>query len=206
VELYTITQGQTNVRAGFTFAAGLRSVLRQDPDVILVGEMRDGETAAIAMQAALTGHLVLSTLHTSDVVESIVRLVDLGIEPWIIANGLSAVMGQRLVRICCTNCRTQVPLEGDLYDGNDVLLSAGTPVMKPRGCAACHHTGYRGRTGLFQVLEVDDELRTLIKNKAGAPEYRQVLKRRMVPSLRRAGFEKIQAGITTVEEVMRVTI
>ena len=104
VELAGITQGQTNVRAGFTFAAGLRAILRQDPDVILVGEMRDAETAGIAMQAALTGHLVLSTLHTSDTVETIVRLVDLGVEPWIVANALSAVLAQRLVRVVCPHC------------------------------------------------------------------------------------------------------
>jgi len=205
VELYTITQGQTNTRAGFTFATGLRAALRQDPDVILVGEIRDAETSGIALQAALTGHLVMSTLHTSDVVETIVRLVDLGIEPWIIANALSGVIAQRLVRVACQDCRSMVPLESDFWDGDEVLLTEGTEVVKPRGCAKCHYTGYQGRTGIFQVLEIDDEIRTLIKTKSTASEYRELLQRRRVPSLRRVGFEKVLAEVTTVEEVMRVT-
>jgi general secretion pathway protein E/type IV pilus assembly protein PilB len=205
VELYTITQGQTHIKSGFTFAAGLRSILRQDPDVILVGEIRDGETAAIALQAALTGHLVMSTLHTSDVVETIVRLVDLGIEPWIIANALSAVLAQRLVRIVCPKCIQTTKLNMDLWDGDEVLLTAGSEVVKPKGCVHCHNTGYRGRIGLFQALELDDELRELIKMKSTSVEYRKLLEKRRIPSLRRIGFEKVLAGITTVEEVIRVT-
>ena len=205
VELYTITQGQTNQRAGFTFATGLRATLRQDPDVILVGEIRDAETAGIALQASLTGHLVMSTLHTSDVVETIVRLVDLGIEPWIIANALSAVLAQRLVRITCQDCRELVPLTADFWDRDEVLLTEGTKVIKPRGCAKCHYTGYQGRTGIFQALEIDDDIRALIKTKATAADYRELLQQRRVPTLRRVGFEKVNAEITTVEEVMRVT-
>jgi general secretion pathway protein E/type IV pilus assembly protein PilB len=205
VELYTITQGQANARTGFTFAAGLRSVLRQDPDVILVGEMRDAETAGIALQAALTGHLVLSTLHTSDVVETIVRLVDLGIEPWIIANALSGIIAQRLVRVACPHCRDTTTLEADLWDGDEVLLPAGSVVSKPAGCARCHRTGYKGRTAIFQVLELDDELRDMIKGKATAVSYRDALRIRKTPSLRRVGFDKVLSGLTTVEEVMRVT-
>lgn len=205
VEMYAITQGQTNVRAGFTFAAGLRAVLRQDPDVILVGEIRDAETAAIALQASLTGHTVMSTLHTSDVVETIVRLVDLGVESWIIANALTSVIAQRLVRITCPDCRDRVPLDNDFWDGDELLLEQGAEVEKPKGCARCHYTGYHGRTGIFQVLEIDDDIRTLIKAKATAGEYRQLLQSRHIPSLRRVGFEKIKAGVTTVEEVMRVT-
>jgi general secretion pathway protein E len=205
VELYTITQGQTNVRAGFTFAAGLRAILRQDPDVILVGEMRDAETAGIALQAALTGHLVFSTLHTSDTVETVVRLVDLGIEPWIIANALSAVLAQRLVRVVCSKCREMVKLEHDFWDGDEVLLTAGSEVVRPKGCNECHHTGYRGRTGIFEVLEIDDDLRDLIKSRATAQAYRAILKQRRIPSLRRVGFGKVVAGITTIDEVVRVT-
>lgn len=205
VELYTITQGQTNTRAGFTFAAGLRAALRQDPDVIFVGEIRDAETSGIALQAALTGHFVMSTLHTSDVVETIVRLVDLGTEPWIIANALSGVIAQRLVRIACPDCREMVPLESDFWDGDELLLTEGTPVVKPRGCPRCHNTGYQGRTGIFQVLDIDDDIRALIKAKAAASEYRELLAQRRVPSLRRVGFDKVTEEITTVEEVMRVT-
>ncbi|MCU0690281.1 MAG: GspE/PulE family protein [Polyangiaceae bacterium] len=205
VELYSITQGQTNARAGFTFAAGLRAALRQDPDVILVGEIRDAETAGIALQAALTGHQVMSTLHTSDVVETVVRLVDLGVEPWIIGNALSAVLAQRLVRLACPECRDVAKIESDFWDGDELLLEEGSEVVRPRGCAACQHTGYKGRTGVFQALEMDDDIRSLVKAKAAPAEYRELLAKRRVPSLRRVGFEKVQAGLTTVDEVMRVT-
>ncbi len=205
VELQTITQGQTHVRSGFTFAAGLRAILRQDPDVILVGEMRDSETAGIALQAALTGHLVLSTLHTSDAVETVVRLVDLGIEPWIIANALTAVLAQRLVRIVCPSCQEKVTLEHDLWDGDEVLLPSGSEVVRPRGCVSCRRTGYKGRTGIFEVLEMDDEIRELIKAKSPALGFREIMKRRRIPSLRHAGYQKVLAGVTTVDEVIRVT-
>jgi general secretion pathway protein E/type IV pilus assembly protein PilB len=205
VELMSITQGQTNVRAGFTFASGLRAILRQDPDVILVGEIRDSETAAIALQASLTGHLVLSTLHTSDAVETVVRLVDLGVEPWIIANALSVVVAQRLVRVVCPRCQARVKLDEDLWDGDEVLLPAGSEVVRPTGCTECHRTGYKGRTGIYEVLELDDELRELVKSKANAPAYREILRRRRVRTLRGAGFAKVLAGVTTVDEVMRVT-
>jgi general secretion pathway protein E len=205
VELAGITQGQTNIRTGFTFAAGLRSILRQDPDVILVGEIRDAETAGIALQASLTGHLVMSTLHTSDCVETVVRLVDLGIESWIIANALSAVLAQRLVRVACTHCKETTKLEADLWDGDEVLLPSGSDVVRTRGCAQCLRTGFKGRTGIFEFLEMDDELRELVKHKASARPYREILKARKIPSLRRAGFDKVLAGVTTVDEIVRVT-
>jgi general secretion pathway protein E/type IV pilus assembly protein PilB len=205
VELYGVTQGQVHVRAGFTFASGLRAILRQDPDVILVGEMRDSETAGIAMQAALTGHLVLSTLHTSDTVETIVRLVDLGVEPWIVANALSAVIAQRLVRVACPHCRRPAKLERDLWEGDTVLLPAGSDILRTQGCDRCMHTGYRGRTGIFEVVELDDDLRELVKAKAPARAYREIYLRRRIPSLRRAGMLKVQAGVTTIDEVLRVT-
>jgi general secretion pathway protein E/type IV pilus assembly protein PilB len=205
VDLPSITQGQTHVRAGFTFASGLRAILRQDPDVILVGEIRDAETAGIALQAALTGHLVLTTVHTSSTIETIVRLVDLGIEPWVVANALSAVLAQRLVRVVCSMCRETVKLENDLWDGDEVLLPAGSDVIRPRGCNACFKTGYRGRAGIFEVLVVDDELRDLVKAKAATRDYRAWLAERRLPTLRRVGFERVREGITTVDEVMRVT-
>jgi general secretion pathway protein E len=205
VDMPSLTQGQTNVRAGFTFASGLRAILRQDPDVIMVGEIRDAETAGIAMQAALTGHMVMSTLHTSSTVETIVRLVDLGIEPWIVANALSAVIAQRLVRVVCSMCQATVRLDQDLWDGDEVLLPAGSEIVRPRGCNACYRTGYRGRAGIFETLVVDDEMRDLVKNKGSAREYRAWLLSRKVPSLRRVGFEKVKARVTTVDEVLRVT-
>jgi general secretion pathway protein E/type IV pilus assembly protein PilB len=206
VELPQITQGQTNVKAGFTFATGLRAILRQDPDVIMVGEIRDTETAGIALQASLTGHLVLSTLHTSDAVESAVRLVDLGVEPWIVANALTGILAQRLVRLVCKNCQELVALDVDLLDGEDVILPKGTKVVKPKGCQVCLRTGYKGRTGIFEVVMVDDDMRELIKHKASPREYKLLLKKRGIATLRRIGLMKVKEGLTTVEEVVRVTI
>src|SRR4029079_2266187 len=162
VEFPEITQGQTNVRQGFTFASGLRAILRHDPDVILVGEMRDPETAQIALQASLTGHLVLSTVHTSDAVETLTRLVDLGVEPWIVANALLAVVGQRLVRMLCIDCAERYAIASAIADERDaVLLPKGTELRRAKGCPRCHQTGYRGRTGIFEMLEVDDDMREL---------------------------------------------
>jgi general secretion pathway protein E/type IV pilus assembly protein PilB len=205
VELPQITQGQTNVKAGFTFATGLRAILRQDPDVIMVGEMRDAETAGIALQASLTGHLVLSTLHTSDAVESVVRLVDLGVEPWIIANALTAVLAQRLVRIVCGACQEDVALEHDVVDGEEIVLPKGTKVKTAKGCPKCLKTGYKGRTGIFELVIVDDDMRELIKAKASPREYRLLLQKRGISTLRRVGLQRVKDGLTTVDEVVRVT-
>ncbi|HVJ91696.1 MAG TPA: GspE/PulE family protein [Labilithrix sp.] len=206
IELSQITQGQTNIKSGFTFATGLRSILRQDPDVIMVGEIRDAETAGIALQASLTGHLVLSTLHTSDAVESVVRLVDLGVEPWIVANALTAVLAQRLVRLVCRSCQEEVTLEKPIVDGDETLIPSGAKVMRPRGCAKCLRTGYKGRMGIFEVVVVDDDMRELVKVKAGPRDYRQVLQKRGIRSLRRVGFQRVLEGLTTVDEVVRVTV
>jgi len=207
VELGTsITQGQTNPRGGFTFATGLRALLRQDPDVIMVGEIRDGETAGIALQAALTGQIVFSSLHTADATETIVRLVDLGVEPWVVANALSLVVAQRLVRIPCVACRREIKLEADVWDGDEVLLPQGTEVVRPRGCDACHGTGYRGRTAIFEIVELDDELRDLVKRKAPMGHYRAIMQKRGLMSLRRIGVRKAQQGLTTIDEVVRVTV
>jgi len=194
------------VKTGFTFATGLRAILRQDPDLIMVGEMRDAETAGIALQASLTGHLVLSTLHTSDAVESVVRLVDLGVEPWIIANALTAVLSQRLVRLLCSECQEEVTLERPLMDGEEVMLPAGTKVKQPKGCARCFKTGYKGRTGIFEVVVVDDDMRELIKAKASPKEYRTILKKQNVSTLRRVGMQRVVEGVTTIDEVVRVTV
>ncbi len=205
IEIPSITQGQTNVRAGFTFATGLRAILRQDPDVIMVGEIRDAETAGIALQAALTGHLVLSTLHTSDTVETIVRLVDLGVEPWIVANAVSAILAQRLVRVVCKKCQEWVRLDAPVMDGPEQLLPAGASVIRPRGCSACLKTGYKGRTGIFEMLVIDDDIRELIKAKASPRDYRVLLRERKIAGLRALGLEKVKAGVTTLDEVVRVT-
>jgi len=208
VEFASVTQGQTNVRQGFTFATGLRSILRQDPDVILVGEMRDAETAQIALQASLTGHLVLSTLHTSNTVETVARLVDLGAEPWIVGNALQAVIAQRLVRVLCTACSEPHTLPNDItasFDDDRVVLARGTVVKKSRGCERCHNTGYVGRTGIFEVLELDDELRELIKQRANSKSYKDYVRENRLRRLREVGLLRVKDGMTSLEEVLRVT-
>ena len=201
-----LNQAQVNNRAGFTFAGGLRAVLRQDPDVILVGEMRDLETAQIAFRASLTGHLVLSTLHTSTTVETITRLLDIGLEPYLVASSLSLVVAQRLVRVLCPRCREAYE---PATDERDVLGFALPPldrhIYRARGCSDCSQTGYKGRTGLFEVLEVTDDLRALIKGKRASDAYKKVLHHIGLPTLRRDGIRKVVAGITTIDEVMRVT-
>lgn len=206
IELAEITQGQTNVRQGFTFAAGLRAILRQDPDVILVGEMRDQETAQIALQASLTGHLVLSTLHTADVAETVARLVDLGAESWIVANALLGVIAQRLVRMLCADCAEPYPLAADITDDEGaVVLAEGTEVKRAKGCVRCHETGYKGRTGIFEVLELDDDLREAVKNRAGKRVYRDLSRKAGLMPLREAGLRRVKEGVTSLDEVLRVT-
>lgn len=205
VDLPEVTQGQTNTRTDFTFAAGLRAILRQDPDVILVGEMRDGETAQIASQASLTGHLVLSTLHTSDVVETVVRLIDLGVEPWIVANSLLAIVAQRLVRVLCA-CAASVELPDDVRDdAGALLLARGAKVRQAAGCPRCHETGYRGRTGLFETAMIDDDVRELIKARAPKKAFVEAFHAKGHVPLRRAGIRRVEAGVTSLEEVLRVT-
>ncbi|KYG03569.1 general secretion pathway protein GspE [Sorangium cellulosum] len=206
VEFAEITQGQTNPRQGFTFATGLRAILRQDPDVIMVGEMRDPETAQIALQASLTGHLVLSTLHTSDAVDTVARLVDLGAESWIVANALLAVIAQRLVRRLCEECAETYELEGDVTGEEDeVLIEKGTELKRAVGCQTCHLTGYRGRIGLFEMLELDDDLRDLVKARAGKRAYREAARRVGLVPLREAGLTRVKEGVTSLDEVLRVT-
>lgn len=206
VEMPDITQGQANPRTGFTFAAGLRSILRQDPDVILVGEMRDAETAQIALQASLTGHLVLSTLHTSDVVETVARLIDLGAESWIVANALLAVVAQRLVRVLCKDCAEEHELEDDVVDEDGLLLlEKGAKLKRGKGCVACHNTGYRGRVGIFEVLEMSDDMRELVKARAAKRELREAAHKAGLVPLREAGIEKVKAGITSIDEVLRLS-
>lgn len=206
VEFPEITQGQTNPRQGFTFAAGLRAILRQDPDVIMVGEMRDAETAQIALQASLTGHLVLSTLHTSDTVETIMRLVDLGAESWIVANALLAVAAQRLVRVLCPDCKRPSRQPEDVAGTwGQVYIQAGAQVFEPGGCARCHQSGYKGRTGLFEVLQVNDDIRELIKNRATKRDYRETIQKTGQIPLRDAGLQRVLEGVTTLDEVQRVT-
>ena len=201
-----LTQAQIHPRIDFTFASGLRHVLRQDPDVILVGEMRDTETAQIAFQASLTGHLVLSTLHTTSCVDTITRLLDMGLEPYLVASSLSVIIAQRLVRLLCPLCREPYKPDKNLAQSMGFNLPGHSGLIyQPKGCLDCNHSGYRGRTGLFEVLDVDDAIRTLIKQKSASHMYKQVLAERKVPTLRRDGIRKVLEGLTSIQEVMRVT-
>jgi len=204
-QLHGINQIQVSRKAGLTFASGLRSILRHDPDVVLVGEIRDDETAEIAIQASLTGHLVFSTLHTNDAPTALTRLVDMGIEPYLVASSLEAVFAQRLVRVICSHCKEQLstsevmPLRqrfGDILPGS---------LYKGQGCTHCQGTGYRGRIGIFEMMVVTDDLRSLIIENASARDLRRVASRQGTTSLREDGFRHVREGRTTVEEVLRVT-
>jgi type II secretory ATPase GspE/PulE/Tfp pilus assembly ATPase PilB-like protein len=200
-----ITQVPVRLKAGMTFGSALRSLLRQDPDVLMVGEMRDRETAGIAVQAAMTGHLVFSTVHTNDAIGAFARLVDLGVEPYMIAASLEGVLAQRLVRRICPECR-----ERYRPDPQVVAFLAGRPVGSVtleggRGCAGCRDTGYRGRTGLFGLVPVTEELKQGLLRVATPTELRAIARKAGATDMQSDGWRKVQAGITTVEEVLRVT-
>ena len=200
-----VTQLQVNPRIGFTFAAGLRSMLRHDPDIMMVGEVRDLETAQIAIQVALTGHLVFSTLHTNDAAGGITRLLDMGVEPYLISSAVEAFIAQRLVRKVCQNCRkeTHIPA-GNLRElGFDVREDA--IVSEGEGCEVCGFTGYHGRQGIFEFLKVDEAVGELITQKASAARIREHVCKLGMRSLMQDGWSKIQQGVTTLSEVVRVT-
>jgi general secretion pathway protein E len=202
-----ISQIQVNPKINLTFASGLRSIVRQDPDVILVGEIRDHETAEIAVQSALTGHLVFSTLHTNDSASAITRLVDIGIEPFLISSSLIAVVSQRLVRVLCPHCK--VPQIPDTI----ILERVGIPletaregkIFQSNGCEKCFQTGYRGRIGIFEIMVVESQLKSLILKSFDANRiFNEALKLNLV-TLRQDGIRKVLDGITTFEEILRVT-
>lgn len=191
-QLDGISQTQINVRKGMTFAGGLRSILRQDPDIIMVGEIRDGETAMLSVQAALTGHLVFSTLHTNDAASAVTRLLDLGIEPYLLSSSLVAVLAQRLVRRLCPACKQRTT------DGERRFV--------PTGCLECRQTGYRGRLGIYELLTVDEDLRSLITRRSRSTEIRDSAVSKGMHLLREGGNLKVAEGATTLEEVERVTM
>ena len=201
-ELEGIRQTQVNPRAGLTFAAGLRAMLRQDPDVILVGEMRDLETVEIAIRAAMTGHLVFSTLHTNDALGAMPRLMDMGVPPYLLSSSLVGVLAQRLVRIVCTHCRARLPLEQAGVERLGELAKRVTSTFKGRGCPACNDTGYRGRQGVFELL-VPETLR-LAAAGVNPEELKDtaISTGALVPMLQQA-IDKVNAGVTTVDEVVR---
>jgi type II secretory ATPase GspE/PulE/Tfp pilus assembly ATPase PilB-like protein len=198
-ELPGIRQSQVNVRAGLTFASGLRSILRHDPDVILVGEIRDQETAQIAMSAALTGHLVLTTLHTTTAAGTIPRLLDMGIEPFVIASSVTMFVSQRLVRVLCTNCK--VPIDTQPAVRKRFGLE-GAQLYGPKGCPACRNTGFKGRIGIIEILPMSPDVVTAIYERT-APE--QIHRDSGRPTLMQDGIRKVQNGLTTLDEILRVT-
>ena len=203
-QLAQVTQVPVQRQAGVSFATALRSILRQDPDVIMIGEMRDAETAEIAVQSAMTGHLVFSTLHTNDAVAAIPRLMDLGVPDYLVSATLEGVLAQRLVRRICDECRTSYRAPGEL-----VARVAGEPVgsmslQRGIGCAACRGTGFRQRIGLFELLVIDDALKDAIAVSAPRSELRRLAKAAGMVTLRESGWQKVHAGLTTVDEVLRV--
>jgi general secretion pathway protein E len=214
-QLRGVGQIHVNPRIGLTFASGLRSILRQDPDVIMVGEIRDVETAEIAIQASLTGHLVLSTLHTNDAPSAIVRLVDMGVEPYLVASSLMGALAQRLVRVICPSCKeSYAPSKTEKsYFTDPSFAPAGAAKARKRsfelyrgkGCDKCGGQGYLGRTGIFELLIIDEKIRHLISAKADSQSIKNAAVSGGMKTLRADGFEKAMEGITTVEEVLRVT-
>ncbi len=203
-DLPGISQTQINTRKGLTFAAGLRSLLRQDPDVIMVGEIRDQETARLAIQSALTGHLVLSTLHTNDSVGAVARMLDLGLEPYLVADALLGVGAQRLVRLVCPACATAQPLASEQRQALP-FDRAVSEYRRGQGCDSCSGTGFRGRVALFELLVVDEAVRALIHQRAPASALRDCARRSGMRSLRAAGAALVASGRTTPDEVLRVT-
>ncbi|MFZ4431332.1 MAG: GspE/PulE family protein [Phycisphaerales bacterium] len=203
-----LCQCQVNEEAGLTFGKALRSFLRQDPDVILVGEIRDLETASIAVQASLTGHLVLSTLHTNDAPSSVIRLVDLGLEPFLLTATIEGVVAQRLVRTVCKKCKEPyVPKEEELMELNMTPdMVRGKNFFRGRGCEGCNNSGYRGRMALFEIMTMDDEMRDLIMKQANTAILRAHARKRGMRSLRECGMLGIYEGQTTIDEVVRETM
>ncbi len=208
VEYYIdgIGQTQVNTKVEMTFARGLRAILRQDPDIVMVGEIRDLETAEIAVQASLTGHLVLSTLHTNTAIGAIARLRDMGVEPFLLASSLIAVLAQRLVRLLCPTCKKRYePSDYETRLLEQSLRKSGPPtVFQAAGCPACNYTGFRGRTGIYEYVTVDANLRRMIHDGASEQDIEQYA-RTLTPGIRDDGLDRISHGLTTFEEVLRVT-
>jgi type IV pilus assembly protein PilB len=200
-----ITQVQVNPRAGLTFANGLRSMMRADPDIIMVGEIRDRETAQIAVESALTGHLVLSTLHTNDAPTAITRLVEMGIEPFLVASAIDCVVAQRLARTLCPHCKARTILSAEVLRDHGFGAHADIEAYTPAGCNRCGQSGYKGRIGLYEVMRVSERIRTLAIARASADEIAAVAVSEGMRRLRDEGLEKVRTGVTSVAEVARVT-
>ena len=204
-QLDGITQVQVNPRAGLTFANGLRAMMRADPDIIMVGEIRDRETAQIAVESALTGHMVLSTLHTNDAPTAITRLTEMGIEPFLVSSALDCVVAQRLARTLCKHCKREVILTQDVLAANGFNSNVDVEAYEPGGCTRCGGSGYKGRLGLYEVMTVTEEMRTLTIERASADQIAEAAVRNGMRRLRDDGMEKVRQGRTSIAEVARVT-
>lgn len=202
-----VGQIQVNPKIDLTFAAGLRSIVRQDPDVILIGEIRDRETAEIAIQSSLTGHLVFSTLHTNDAASAVTRLIDMGIEPFLVTSSIVAIIAQRLVRVLCPHCKeVYVPDEESLANlGLDKSVLRNNTFYRKKGCNLCMQTGFRGRSAIFEILTVDDEIKKLVLKTSDANQINELAVKQGMITLQKDGIDKVLKGITTTEEVLRVT-
>jgi general secretion pathway protein E len=207
-QLRGVNQIQVNPKIDLTFASGLRSIVRQDPDIILVGEIRDRETADTAIQSALTGHLLFSTLHTNDAPGAISRLLDMKVESFLLSSTLLGILAQRLVRIICPHCKAEMRPDTRLIDSLQLEAheTEGVRFYEGRGCDACRNTGFRGRTGIFEFIAIDDDLRKLINQRASTDQIRALALTKGFATLRRDGWQKVRQGITTVSEVIRVTL
>ena len=204
-QLHGVTQIQVNPKAGLTFANGLRSMMRADPDVLMVGEIRDRETAQIGIEGALTGHMVLSTLHTNDAPSAITRLIEMGIEPFLVASALETVVAQRLARTLCTHCKRRTIVAASVLCDHGFNAQFDIEAYEPVGCVRCNGMGYRGRTGLYEVMMMSDEIRSLTLQRAAAEQIATVAVEQGMRRLREDGLEKVKAGVTAMAEVARVT-
>ena len=202
IKIPGLNQVQVNAKAGMTFASGLRSILRQDPDIILVGEIRDGETAEIAMRAAITGHLVFSTIHTNDAVSSINRLIDMGLEPYMVSTALVGVVSQRLVRRICTNCREAI--EPDEFEIQSLRLDPGQKIYKGKGCTECGDKGYKGRIAIHEIVVMTKKMKALLERRASEEDMRQLAVTEGTQMLQESARALVLEGITTVDELNRV--
>ncbi len=207
-QLLGVNQLQVNPKIGLNFANGLRSIVRQDPDVILVGEIRDQETAQIAIQSALTGHLLFSTLHTNDAAGAITRLMDMGVEHFLLSSTLLGILAQRLVRVICPDCKQEVRPDDKLLRSMRINAeeTAEMRFFSGKGCENCHYTGYHGRVGIFEYIGVDEDIRREINNRSNTEQLKKAALEKGVIMLREDGWRKVKAGITTVDEVLRVTL
>ncbi len=204
-QLDGVTQVQVNSKAGLHFSTGLRSMMRADPDIIMVGEIRDRETAQIAIESALTGHLVLSTLHTNDAASAVTRLIEMGIEPFLVASAIDCVVAQRLARKLCQFCKERQIISSDVLRANGIRSQFDMEAYNAQGCPRCAYSGYKGRIGLYEVLSVTEEIRKLALARAPAPEIAEVAVRQGMRLLRDDGLEKVRLGMTSIAEVTRVT-